>query len=303
MKVTPLELRQRQFTTVMRGYDRAEVNTFLAQAADDFESLMLENDRLRQEAGKAEAALNEHRGQEKQLSNTLLTAQKIADDIREKAQHDAARFISEAEGRIAMMVDKQQSRVGEVQREIEALRAKRREVEVSLEGLIVTLNKTIESVRERDVQHEERTSLLLPRDSDRRAEKPSVVLPLKEPSGPLSSSLSSSSSSFSSSVTPIAPSPALAPASPAPPTPGPSVVVASTTTAPTSTATPPANPAAPSTSAATSLGAPTPSPTTSTALTTASLVKPASVTAPTRESAAPSTTPSRPNAEGLPARP
>ncbi len=303
MKVTPLELRQRQFTTVMRGYDRAEVNTFLAQAADDVEALMLENDRLRQEAGKAEAALNEHRGQEKQLSNTLLTAQKIADDIREKAQHDAARFISEAEGRIAMMVDKQQSRVGEVQREIEALRAKRREVEVSLEGLIVTLNKTIESVRERDVQHEERTSLLLPRDGERRAEKPSVVLPLKEPSGPLSSSLSSSSSSSSASVTPVAPSPALAPASPAPPTPGPSVVVASTTTAPTSTAAPPANPTAPSTSAATPLGAPTPSPTTSTALTTASLVKPASATAPTRESAAPSTTPSRPNAEGLPARP
>ena len=303
MKVTPLELRQRQFTTVMRGYDRAEVNTFLAQAADDVESLMLENDRLRQEAGKAEAALNEHRGQEKQLSNTLLTAQKIADDIREKAQHDAARFISEAEGRIAMMVDKQQSRVGEVQREIEALRAKRREVEVSLEGLIVTLNKTIESVRERDVQHDERTSLLLPRDGDRRAEKPSVVLPLKEPSAPLSSSLSSSSSSSSASVPPIAPSPALAPASPAPPIPGPSVVVASTTTAPTSTATPPANPTAPSTSAATPLGGPAPSPTTSTALTTASLVKPASATAPTRESAAPSTTPSRPNAEGLPARP
>jgi cell division initiation protein len=301
MKVTPLELRQRQFTTVMRGYDRAEVNTFLAQAADDVESLMLENDRLRQEAGKAEAALNEHRGHEKQLSNTLLTAQKIADDIREKAQHDAARFISEAEGRIAMMVDKHQSRVGEVQREIEALRAKRREVEVSLEGLIVTLNKTIESVRERDVQHEERTSLLLPRDGERRAEKPSVVLPLKEPSGPLSSSLSSSSSSSASSVTPVAPSPALAPASPAPPTPGPSIVVASTTTAPTPT--PPANPTAPSTSAATPLSAPTPSPTTSTALTTASLVKPASATAPTRESAAPSTTPSRPNAEGLPARP
>ncbi len=308
MKVTPLELRQRQFTTVMRGYDRAEVNTFLAQAADDVESLMLENDRLRQEGGKAEAALNEHRGQEKQLSNTLLTAQKIADDIREKAQHDAARFISEAEGRIAMMVDKHQSRVGEVQREIDALRAKRREVEVSLEGLIVTLNKTIESVRERDVQHEERTSLLLPRDGERRAEKPSVVLPLKEPSGPLSSSLSSSSSSSVSSVTPIAP-PGLAPASPAPPIPGPSVVVASTTTAPTSTPTPPANPTAPSTSAATPLGAPTPlsaptpSPTTSTALTTASLVKPASATAPTRESAAPSTTPSRPSAEGLPARP
>ena len=94
MKVTPLELRQRQFTTVMRGYDRAEVNTILAQAADDYEAALLENDRLRQELGKVEAALNEHRGQEKHLSNTLLTAQKLADDIREKAQQDAARLVS-----------------------------------------------------------------------------------------------------------------------------------------------------------------------------------------------------------------
>src|SRR5262245_29685001 len=243
MKVTPLELRQRQFTTVMRGYDRAEVNTFLAQAADDFEALMLENDRLRQEAGKAEAALNEHRGQEKQLSNTLLTAQKIADDIREKAQHDAARFISEAEGRIAMMVDKSQMRVGEVAREIEVLRAKRREVETSLENLVATLAKTLESVRDRDVQHEERNSLLLP-IGDRRH----VVLPMKEPSVPFSPSststlsTSTAASGSSPSVMPAAPQPAMTPAGSPPAAPEPSVVVASTTATPTSAA--PLNPTA-----------------------------------------------------------
>jgi cell division initiation protein len=289
MKVTPLELRQRQFTTVMRGYDRAEVNTFLAQAADDFEALMLETDRLRQEAGKAEAALNEHRGQEKQLSNTLLTAQKIADDIREKAQHDAARFISEAEGRIAMMVEKSLSRVGEVQREIEALRVKRREVEISLEGLVVTLNKTLENVRDRDTQHEERTSLLLP--SDRRVEKPSVVLPLRDPS------------SSGTNITPAVSSPSSSPLGPPPAMPGPSVVLASapatpstpsvtssatsptaTTTSSSSSATPPV---APATSAASSGAVPA----------TPSLLKPASVTPP---SATPSSAsgPSTPPAAG-----
>lgn len=152
MKVTPLELRQRQFATVMRGYDRAEVNTILAHAADDYEATLLENERLRQELGKFEAVLNEHRGQEKHLSNTLLTAQRLADDIRDKAQQEAARIISEAEGRAAMAVEKSQARLAEVQREIDNLRAKRREVEASLEGIITTLNKTIESVRDHDAQ-------------------------------------------------------------------------------------------------------------------------------------------------------
>jgi cell division initiation protein len=162
MKVTPLELRQRQFATVMRGYDRAEVNTILAHAADDYEAALHENERLRQELGKFEAAINEHRGQEKHLSNTLLTAQKLADDIRDRAQQDAARIVSEAEGRAALLVEKSQGRLTEVQREIDILRTKRREVEISIEGIISTLKGTIESVREQDSKFRDQKTALAP---------------------------------------------------------------------------------------------------------------------------------------------
>lgn len=162
MKVTPLELRQRQFATVMRGYDRAEVNTILALAADDFEAALRDNDRLRQELSKFEAVLNEHRGQERNLSNTLLTAQKIADEIRDKAEQEARRVVAEAEGRAALLVEKSHLRIEEMRREIEALRTKRREVEASLEGIINTLNKTIQNVRELDARHNSATAAVLP---------------------------------------------------------------------------------------------------------------------------------------------
>jgi cell division initiation protein len=49
MKVTPLDLRQQRFQTAMRGYDRGEVNAFLAEAAEDYENALRENERLRQE--------------------------------------------------------------------------------------------------------------------------------------------------------------------------------------------------------------------------------------------------------------
>ncbi|MGH9174945.1 MAG: DivIVA domain-containing protein [Vicinamibacterales bacterium] len=176
MKVTPLELRQRQFATVMRGYDRAEVNTILAHAADDYEATLLENDRLRQELGKFEAVLNEHRGQEKNLSNILLTAQKMADDIRDKAQQDAARVVSEAEGRAALQVEKSKARLVEVQREIDSLRAKRREVEMSIEGIISTLNKTIQTVREQDQQHQEQKAAVAPPAREPQTAPKSVAL-------------------------------------------------------------------------------------------------------------------------------
>ena len=187
MKVTTLELRQRQFATAMRGYDRAEVNTILAHAADDYEAVLRENERLRLELGKFEAVLNEHRGQEKNLSNTLLMAQKMADDIREKAQLDtaqivseaegrAARIVSEAEGRAAQLVEKSRVRVEEVQREIDSLRAQRRDVEASIEGIISTLNRTIETVREQDAQYRDhKAALTAPRATQQAPATASLV--------------------------------------------------------------------------------------------------------------------------------
>ena len=53
MKVTPLDLRQQRFKTVMRGYDRGEVQAFLLEVADDYENALRENDKLRQEVDQA----------------------------------------------------------------------------------------------------------------------------------------------------------------------------------------------------------------------------------------------------------
>jgi cell division initiation protein len=163
MQVTPLDLRQQRFQTVMRGYDRGEVNAFLAEAAEDYENALRENDRLRQELAKSEAVLNEHRSQEKNLRNTLLTAQKLADEIKEQADREAGRILREAEGRADLLLQKCQARVEEVQREIDGMRMKRREVETSLEGIISTLNNTIEFVREQDTRHRAEEKILLHR--------------------------------------------------------------------------------------------------------------------------------------------
>ena len=57
MKVTPLDLRQQRFKTVMRGYDRGEVQAFLLEVADDYENALRENDKLRQDVAKLDAVL------------------------------------------------------------------------------------------------------------------------------------------------------------------------------------------------------------------------------------------------------
>ena len=167
MKVTPLDLRQHQFRTTFRGFDPNEVTALLEEIADDYEQALRETDRLRQEVARMEALLNEHRESERNLRNTLLTAQKLSEDIHSNAEEEGRRIIREAEGRASLLLEKAQARLEDIQREIDGLRLKRRDVETSIEGTIQTLRNTLEYVREQEVrEREEKILLHRPRHTD-----------------------------------------------------------------------------------------------------------------------------------------
>ena len=96
-----------------------------------------------------EAVLAEHREAERNLRNTLLTAQRLADDIKANAEEEARRILQDAEGRSDLLLQQTQARLEDVQREIDGLRLKRKDVETSIEANIATLHNTLEFVRER----------------------------------------------------------------------------------------------------------------------------------------------------------
>jgi cell division initiation protein len=150
LTIMPLDVRQAKFDTAMRGYDREEVTTFLEQTAESFEQALRENDRLRQEIGRLEGALNQFRELEGSLKNTLMSAQRLADDMRENATQESARIVREAEGRSELIVQKALARLEDVQREIDGLRMKRREAENHIEAMITALGHTLTFVREQE---------------------------------------------------------------------------------------------------------------------------------------------------------
>ena len=145
---TPLDVRQAKFSTSMRGYERAEVNAFLLEAADGYEQAMRENERLRHEVTRLEASLTQYRELEGALKGALMSAQKVSDDMKETASLDAARIVREAEGRAELITQKAQAALEDIQREIDGMRLKRRESEVALESIIAALHNTLEYVRE-----------------------------------------------------------------------------------------------------------------------------------------------------------
>ena len=160
MNVSPLDLRQQRFRSAFRGFDKVEVTSFLAAVADDYEQALRETDRLRQDLTRMEAVLNEHRDAERNLRNTLMTAQKLADDIKANAEEEARRILRDAEGRSDLLLQKTQSRLEDVQREIDGMKLKRKDVETTIEATIQTLRNTLEFVREQEVRDREDKILL-----------------------------------------------------------------------------------------------------------------------------------------------
>ncbi len=150
MRIAPLDLRQPRFRTAMRGFDKTEVVAFLTEAADDYEHALREIDRLRQDLNRMEALLSEHRDRETNLRNTLLTAQRLADQVKEAAQTEAKLIVREAHGRADLLLERAQVRLGVLERDINDLRLRRRDVEGSLESSIQALYHALEFIRDTD---------------------------------------------------------------------------------------------------------------------------------------------------------
>jgi cell division initiation protein len=80
MKLTPLDIRHREFRRAMRGYADEEVDLFLDEVADEFERLYRENIELKDT-----------------LQKTLVTAQQQSDEMRANARKEAELILRDAE--------------------------------------------------------------------------------------------------------------------------------------------------------------------------------------------------------------
>lgn len=167
MRIAPLDLRQQRFKkATLGGFDQTEVVAFLTEAAADYEHALRELDRLRQDLARTETLLVEHRERENTLRNTLQTAQRLADDMKQAAQNEAKMIVREAQGRADLLLQKAQGRLEEVERQINELRLRRRGVEGTLETAIQTLYHALEFIREQDRQPEGEVHLHRPRQAD-----------------------------------------------------------------------------------------------------------------------------------------
>lgn len=154
MKLTPLDIQQQQFRTALLGFDKKEVDAFLELLANDVEELIRENNALREEVKRKDAELLDHREKERTLKETMITATRITEDIKQNARKEAEIVIGTAEAQAEQIIQNAHTRLVRVMEDIDELRRQKAQFEGSIGSLIATHQKLLDAMREKDVSPE-----------------------------------------------------------------------------------------------------------------------------------------------------
>ena len=123
MSLTPVEIRHVKLERRVLGYERRAVERLLEEIADSFEDVWRERADLRDEIERLESELQRGREIEEALRSTLLSAERIADELRARAHRESDLIVEEARARAREIAGSGQAEQERVHAEIRRLRA------------------------------------------------------------------------------------------------------------------------------------------------------------------------------------
>ncbi|MDT7043353.1 DivIVA domain-containing protein [Candidatus Nitronereus thalassa] len=144
MRITPLDIQQKEFPKKFRGYDPEQVNAFLETVSQTVESLVRENASYREKIVTREHELAELRKSESTLTNTLISTQNFADQLKVNAQQDADRIIREAELQAEERLAAAREELADLHRSIADVRRQRIVAVEQIRSTIHTIERLID---------------------------------------------------------------------------------------------------------------------------------------------------------------
>ena len=145
-KITPIDIQHKTFKKALQGYDRAEVDQFLDELIETLEDDAQHAAALQAEINDLKERISHFKAMEESLQNTLVLAQRTADEVKASA-HKEADLIKEqariaAEREIASFTEAAADARREHQRAIEAAEKAKSELRSLLMTHMALLDKT-----------------------------------------------------------------------------------------------------------------------------------------------------------------
>lgn len=176
MSITPLDIQQKRFRAVWRGLDRAEVDGFLNLIASEFEALNRELNELREDTHRQRRLLDEYRSREAAIKETMITAQRVTEEITENAKKEAEIIIGRAELEAEKLVEQAQERLTELLRDIADAKRQRVQFRSELRGVLDTHRRLLDIADDAEARPKVEENLAVMR-------RPAPVAPLGKAEG------------------------------------------------------------------------------------------------------------------------
>jgi len=149
MNISPIEIRQQEFTKKMRGYDPDEVQNFLESLAEELDKLNNENESLKSEVESLTEQINEYKKIEKNLQDTLLSAQESSTKSIEATKKQTSLMIREAELKASQIIEKARESTNDIRNAVVTLREEKDLILAKLKAIVSSQANLLELKVER----------------------------------------------------------------------------------------------------------------------------------------------------------
>ena len=147
--ITPLDIENKRFgKQKIGGYNVNEVDDFLDELTLEYGKLYKENAELKSQREELDTDVGKYKNIENTLQNTLIMAQKTADEITAVAKQQAEQIIKEAEYTAKSSVEEINSQIVLKQREIDDLKKQFEVYKAKMESLLISQLELLKEIKE-----------------------------------------------------------------------------------------------------------------------------------------------------------
>ncbi len=147
--LTPLDIENKRFAKqMMNGYNVNEVDDFLDELTLEYGKLYKENAELKEKREELDSDVGKYRSIESTLQNTLVMAQKTADEITAVAKQQADQIIKDAEFSAKNSVEELNTQITLKQKELEELKKQFDVYKAKMESLLISQLELLKDIKE-----------------------------------------------------------------------------------------------------------------------------------------------------------
>jgi cell division initiation protein len=145
MNLSKIDLLNKKFSRTAFGYAPKEVDLLLVEVAEVLGEAADRQRELVRKAKRLEAQLQEYMQRDETLRDTLMSTQRMVDELKVAAGREAEIILGEANAKAREIVQRGHERLAQLHEEIESMKRQRNQFKIQLKGLVQAHLELLES--------------------------------------------------------------------------------------------------------------------------------------------------------------